>query len=351
MKTKEERVVSAFFKKTGENYKINEMLSIVYTTLCEFSTFQVPVCTPDIECFLEKNYSDEYQSHNLYVNLNPGHSYYWEVRSREERKLVESCRSFIRKLIFPKQLLGIGSVMFFNNLQLASILIVRNFFMEAARRLCGRFVIAYLEHIEKTIEAFTVTTEDSAYLMKHQPKDFILLCMEKLNSHDYEISKKFHDARVGAVKPTDYKPLERMLKIIERRISLGLVDISKPIIGNDEEIPKCESTTEEKTEGKSTAEEKPEGQSASKENKEGENETMQNKVKPDGEKPDEKNNTVEKMDEMTTTEEKGQEKTNETEAEAEKVRHFELTGEMEWARFETQDSNDQFDSDDLITVI
>lgn len=230
----EEEIVAAYFERTGLKHSLKRMIEIAYQQIINVAAFKCPLYGDNIKAFVDKSVHDEKHASHHYRNLTPDSKWYWEVRCREERQQVEKCRKFLSKLDDIKNISLLGSAPFFNNLELAAVILIKEFFYMPARKLNKRFAYSFLLEAQEIVSNFTVITEDMAFLIDNRPKDFIRVCLEKGTLCDYEMIKKFHDARVKIPnpQPVDYSKFNMVREAVERLINSELIDMTKPILGN-----------------------------------------------------------------------------------------------------------------------
>lgn len=151
---------------------------------------------------------------------------YWLLRQKEDKRLLEACRTFITRMSPTKEIMTKSTADWFAHMYVAAAVLIQEFFMDQAKKVCPSFPNTYLDFFKKTMGCMTTPCNYMEQLLHNQPKEYIILCLDKKTNVDIEFSKRANDIYYGGEKLPDeqYARLEMLKQKVEARIKEEIFD-------------------------------------------------------------------------------------------------------------------------------
>lgn len=145
---------------------------------------------------------------------------YWKQQAERMEKSLAMYENFVKTISPRNEIVSVHSVQFLVSLQIASIAMVKAYFMDFAKKVAGEYAMPFLNHTQFLLEQFIPMTEDMDMLIEYNPKEFIILSLERDAKYDGDYHKKVMYYSKGGVKPTkeEYENLEKIRQKIEKRL-------------------------------------------------------------------------------------------------------------------------------------
>lgn len=233
--TEHDRILHQLFQRSYMAYSksnsMSNLLRIAYEEMIKVASFQFYPYQPDARAFLVDLLNSEIDGSRAYVGKEKDPNY-WQNRAREEHRLLESCRLFLKRIAPAKEIMSKATANWFINLNIAVVIMVRTFFMKYAKQVCEERPISYLLHFQTVLERMYDGKEEVLLIMEYNPEEFILICLDKLTTSDFEHDKKVDDIRRGArLAPEAYLRLMKLKESIEKRYKDEIFE--RPVIHVD----------------------------------------------------------------------------------------------------------------------
>lgn len=225
------RIISDFFQSTYTShthpFKITNILRIVYEEISKAASFKYQFFTPDAELFLIDLLRSEIAGAEQYYGREKDPNYF-QLRQKEDKRLLEACRTFITRLAPNKEIMSKSLCDWMCYLYLVTINMITYYFTEQAHKVLPYFAMAYLNNLAETIYIMVAPDINIKRLMFCKPAEFMILCLDKKTCLGLEFPKRAEEILRGVEKfdASFYTRLDVIKNKIGARLQTEIFDMS-----------------------------------------------------------------------------------------------------------------------------